>query len=195
MAKLGGVCSILTGAIFFVSGLIFFLQTGQFDWYSIGSISRYLQAVPYGATLWVLGNWGAALAAFLAIAGVLALSDALRLVHAGLVRWTSTLAIIGYAILAVSNVADLYQIQRMVAIYPQLDPSARSALEAMGSGSLDPNQGLWYITISPWLMAAGWTSYRGSQLPKNCWLGSGSSPVWQHFCSWRSLYSGSRRSR
>jgi hypothetical protein len=49
---------------------------------------------------------GAALASFLAIAGILALSDKLRPFHDGFARWTSTLAIIGYSIIAITNVAD-----------------------------------------------------------------------------------------
>jgi len=166
MAKVGSVCSVLAGAAFLAGGSIFFLQVGRFDWNSIRSISEYLTAVPFASTMWMIGNWSAALASFLAIAGVLALSDEMRPAHEGLVRWTSTLAIIGYAILAVSNVADVYQIHRMALSYAQLDRSAQSALEAMGSGTLDPNLGLRYITIGPWFLVAGCLSLRTGQLPK-----------------------------
>jgi hypothetical protein len=167
MAKVGSVCSILAGTVFLASGGVFFLfQVGHFDWNSIKSISEYLKAVPVAPTMWTIVNGGAALASFLAIAGVLALSDEMRPVHEGLVRWTSTLAIIGYAVIAITNVADLYQIRRMAFGYAQLDPSAQSALEVMGSGTLDPTLSLRFITLGPWFLVAGWLSFRTGQLPK-----------------------------
>jgi Domain of unknown function (DUF4386) len=167
MAKVGSICSILAGTVFLAGGGIFFVfEVGRFDWNSIKSMSEYLNAVPLASTMWTIGNWLAALAAFLAIAGVLALSDEVRPAHEGLVRWTSTLAIIGYAVLAITNVADVYQIRRMAFGYAQLDQSAQSALEAMGYGTLDPTLGLRFITIGPWFLAAGWLSLRNGLLPK-----------------------------
>ena len=76
------------------------------------------------------------------------------------------MAIIGYAILAVSDIADLYQIKQMAIGYSQLDRSAQSALEVMGSGTLDPTASLRFITIGPWFLVAGWLSLRTGQLPK-----------------------------
>ena len=167
MAKVGSVCSILAGTVFLASGGVYFLfQVGRFDYDSIQSISEYLTAVPVASTMWTILNAGAALASFLAIAGVLALSDELRPVHEGWVRWTSTLAIIGYSILAITNVADIYQIRRMASSYFLLDPSAQSALEVMGSGTLDPTLSLRYITIGPWFLVAGLLFFRTGLLPK-----------------------------
>jgi hypothetical protein len=167
MAKVGSVCSILAGIVFLAAGSIFFLfEVGKFDWSSIKSISEYLNAVPVASTVWKIGNELGALAAFLAIAGVLALADEMRPAHDGLVRWTSTLAIIGYAVLAITNVADQDQIRRMAFGYARLDQSAQGALEAMGFGSLDPTLSLRWITIGPWLLIAGWLAFRTGQLPK-----------------------------
>src|SRR5512137_1115350 len=90
MAKVGSICSLLGGTIFLASGAGFFLsQVGSFDWNSIKSISEYIKEVPAAATMWALVNAGAALASFLSIAGVLALSDRIRTAQEGLVRWTS----------------------------------------------------------------------------------------------------------
>jgi hypothetical protein len=95
-----------------------------------------------------------------------------RPAHEGLVRWTSTLAIIGYAILAVSDIADLYQIKQVATGYAQVNPSAQSALEVMGIGSLDPSLILRFITIGPWFLVAGWLSRHNGHLPKVlAWLG------------------------
>ncbi len=172
MAKVGSICSILAGAIFTISGVAFFLLAGHFDFGSIKSMSDYFRVVPGGLTIFTVVNVGATLASFLAIAGVLALSDRLRPAHDGLVRWTSTLAIIGYAILAISDIADLYQTKRMVLGYAQIDQSAQSALEALGISSLDPTLFLRYITFGPWFLVAGWLSLQKNHLPKVlAWLG------------------------
>ena len=172
MAKVGSICSILAGAILVFSGAAFFLLVGHFDYSSIKSISAYFNTVPAASTILTVVNGGAAFASFLAVAGVLALSDRMQPSHEGLVRWTSTLAIIGYAILAVSDIADLYQTRQMAIGYAQVDQSAQSALEVIGIGSLDPTLILRFITIGPWFLVAGWLSLRNGQLPKVlAWLG------------------------
>lgn len=172
MAKVGSICSILAGAILVVSGAGFFLLVGHFDFDSIKSISEYFNAVPGALTILAVVNGGAALASFLAVAGVLALSDRIRSFHEGLVRWMSTLVIIGYTILAVSDIADLYQTRQMALGYAQIDRSAQSALEVIGIGSLDPTLILRFITFGPWFLVAGWLSLRNGQLPKVlAWLG------------------------
>jgi uroporphyrinogen-III decarboxylase len=44
MARLGGKCSILSGLIYIISGVVFFVyQAGRFEWNSIASISAYFQ--------------------------------------------------------------------------------------------------------------------------------------------------------
>ena len=167
MAKVGSICSILGGTIFLASGVGFFLfQVGRFDWNSVKSISEYIGQVPAAATVWTLVNVGAALASFLSIAGVLALSEQIRTAQEGLVRWTSTLAVIGYAIIAITNIADLYQIKRIALGYVYLDPSAQSAIEIIGIGSLDPTLSLRFLTIGPWFLVAGWVSLRHGLLPQ-----------------------------
>jgi hypothetical protein len=46
MARVGGICSILGGALFLASGAAFFLyQVGPFDWSSVVSIGYAIIAV------------------------------------------------------------------------------------------------------------------------------------------------------
>ncbi len=167
MASMGGKCSILAGVIYIISGIVYSVyQVGRFDWNSIASISAYLQTVPDAEMMWGIVNLGSAFAAFLAIAGVLALSDRLRPYHEGFMRWAATLAIIGYSISAITNVSDYYTIKRLATNYSQIDPSARPALEAIGIGSLDPTLSLQFMTVGPWFLSAGWFSMRKNLLPK-----------------------------
>jgi hypothetical protein len=167
MMQFGAKCSILAGLIFTVSGTAFFIsQVGKFDWNSIQSISQYINNHPNSLVLWKVVNIGAALASFLAIAGVLALSDLLKPTNEGLTRWTSLLAVIGYSILAVSNIADLYKIQRLAAGYATVEDAARSALEIIGIGSLDPMLNLRFLTMGTWILSAGWLALKGRLLSK-----------------------------
>ncbi len=139
MRRFGGTSSIIAGLLFAITGIVFlFAQVGQFDWNSVGSISSYFINNSAAYTLWKIVNIGTAVAAFLAIAAVLALMDLVMPLQKEIVRWASVLAIIGYAIIAITNIADLYQIKRMALGYAGVDESAQSALEVMGIGSLDP---------------------------------------------------------
>ena len=50
--------------------------------------------------------------------------------------------------------------------YVYLDPSAQSAIDVIGIGSLDPTLCLWFLTIGPWFLVAGWVSLRHGLLPQ-----------------------------
>jgi len=165
--QFGGKLSITAGILFFVSGITFFLtQVGKFDWGSIHSISNYIQNTPNALTAWKIVNLGAAVASFLAVGGVVSLYHLLNPINKDWVSWASTLAVIGYSIIAVTNVADLYQIEWLSMNYTSLDTNARSAVEAMGTGTLDPVLNLRFFTIGIWLISVGWLSFHNSQLPK-----------------------------
>jgi len=50
--------------------------------------------------------------------------------------------------------------------YVYLDPSAQSAIDVIGIGSLDPTLCLRFLTIGPWFLVAGWVSLRHGLLPQ-----------------------------
>jgi hypothetical protein len=77
--------------------------------------------------------------ALLAIAAVTAVADHVRRVNEGLIRWSSLLAIIAYAVSAVGNATDLIRIPDLAARYVQGDLSTRTAIEAVGLASIDPS--------------------------------------------------------
>ncbi len=173
MAKLGGVCSILAGTIYAISGGIFFVyQVGHVNWDSVASISEYFKTAPGAGLLWGIVNYGAAIASFLAIAGVQALSDRMRSSNDEIVRWVSTLAIIGYSIIAITNVADYTLTKRLATGYAELNSSGQSSLEILGVYSLDSRLILRFISIGPWFLVAGYLSRRKRLLPQPlAWLG------------------------
>lgn len=166
MVRVGSICSILAGILFVISGLLFGVsQFGRFDWSSIASIAQFLDSGALASKAWLAINWSASLASFLAIGGVLAISDVMRPVNSGLVRWLSTLAIIGYLVISVTNVADYYQVIRLASGYHQLDPSAQDAVNLIGVSSLDPNLNLRFVTLSPWFFTIGWLTLKSNRLP------------------------------
>jgi hypothetical protein len=59
-----------------------------------------------------------------------------------LIRWSSLLAIIAYAVSAVRNATDLIRIPDLAARYVQGNSSTRVAIEAVGLASIDPSSKL-----------------------------------------------------
>jgi len=168
MLKIGSICSVTSGIVFLLSGLSFFIfQVGRFDWNSMKSINDYFSSFPFAAASWTTINIGAAIASFLAVAGVLSLADILKPNNEGIVRWTSTLAIVGYAVIAVTNIADLYKIKHIMAGYTNADTSVRNALEVTGIGSLDPTFIIRFLAIGPWFLSSGVLSFKNDQIPKS----------------------------
>lgn len=166
--KSPAVFSMLAGVLFAVSGVLFlFFQVGRFDWASVKSISIFLEANPSAPYIWKLINWAAALASFLAIANVQALVDQLQAPNRAMPRWGGTLATIGYSIIAVTNIADLYQIQHTAERLSTAGETARAAIEVLGLGSLDPQLTLRFVSLGPWFLTAGFVAMRRGSLPRS----------------------------
>ncbi|NGP89931.1 DUF4386 family protein [Fodinibius halophilus] len=166
MLKVGSICSILAGILFAVSGIVFIIfLLGRFDWNSIASITQFFIDRPLASKAWLVVNWGASIASLLAIAGVLAITDVMRSTNSGLVRWLSTLAIIGYVIIAVTNTADYYQINRLASGYNQLDAAVKDAVDLIGIASLDASLNLRFVTLSPWFFSIGYLTFKNNRFP------------------------------
>ena len=163
MAKLGGICSILVGILYLVVGGAYFLfPAGQ---QMGGSTSEFLISVAESSTVLVIQYWALALLGLLAIAAVMAISDLVRSANEGLIRWTSTLAIIGFAVTAVQNLLLQDHTPKLAASYVQADPSAQAALEVMGPRYLDPDALMILGAVGLWIMVVNWFALRGGQLP------------------------------
>jgi len=163
MAKLGGICSILVGILYLVVGGTYFLfPAGQ---QAGGSTSEFFASVAESSTVLVIHYWALALLGLLAIAAVMAISDLVRSANEGLIRWTSTLAIIGFAVTAVQNLLIQDHTPQLAAGYVQADPSAQAALEVMGPRYLDPDALMILGAVGLWILVVNWLALRGGQLP------------------------------
>ncbi len=164
IAKLGGTCAILVGISYIVIGITYFLlppaqQPGA-------SASEFYASVADGSTVLVIQYWAFALGAVLAIAAVMAVSDLVRTANEGLVRWISTLAIIGFAVVAVQYLLIQDHTPQLAAGYVQVDNSAQASLEVMGTRGLDPDAWVGFGMVGLWVLVVNWLALRGGQLPK-----------------------------
>ena len=98
-ARLGGICAVLVAASYLVVGITYFLlPSEQRPGFYIGD---FYSSVADDSTVLTIEFWAFALGALFAIAVVIAVAELLRSDDGGLVRWVSTLAIIGLAVVAV----------------------------------------------------------------------------------------------
>ena len=163
MAKLGGICAILVGISYLVVGGTYFLLSAEQQ--AGGATSQLFASVAESSTGLVIQYWAFVLGALLAVAAVMAISDLVRSANEGLIRWTSTLAIIGFAVTAVRFLIAQDQMPRLAASYVQADPSARAALEAIGPMNLDPEAWMGFGVVGLWFLAVNWLALHGGQLP------------------------------
>ena len=157
--------SVVSGILYALSGILFIrFQANRFDWNSIRSIKQYLAATPHAIAIWTLINWGAALASLLAIANVQALVKRFDGTGEALAHWSSILAMLGYGIIAVTNIADLHQVRQLG--YNRSSTNDSHPLGSQGIGSLDPDLNLRFITLGPWFLTIGFLALPGHLLPK-----------------------------
>ena len=164
IAKLGGTCAILVGISYMVVGVTFFMLPAEQQ--PGGSAAEFLASVAASSTVVVVQYWAFALGALLAIAVVTAVSDLVRSANEGLVRWTSTLAILGFAIVAVQFLILQDHSPQLAAGFVEADESAQAALAIMGTRGLDPDAWMGFGTVGLWFLVVNWLAMGGSQLPK-----------------------------
>ncbi len=162
-AKLGGVCSIIVGILYVLIGITFLLvpaeQKGGID-----EIARFLPSFHKNPTAMTLLYVEFALCAILAIAAVPAISGIVRTVNEGWTRWTSNLAFLGFALVAIYYFQMLAIAPSRAAAYVAGDVSTKAAL-AVPIG-VDPQFLLRYGVIGLWILVVSVLALRGGKLPK-----------------------------
>lgn len=166
MAKLGGTCAILVGISYLVIAVAFFLLPAGQEPPVVGSEGEYFTSVAESSTAQQVEFWAFGLSSLLAIAAVMAVSDLVRSANEGLVRWTSALAIIGFAVMAAQYLLLQDHTPRLAAQYVQLDESAQAALRAMGPRVLAADGWLDFGVVGLWFLVVNWLALRGGELPK-----------------------------
>jgi hypothetical protein len=165
LAKLGGTCSILAGISYIVIGINYmFLPIDQRP--GISTL-KFLPSVAQDRTALMIEYWAFALGAVFALAAVLAISERIRSANEGLVRWTSNLAFIGFAITAVTYFRLMAQVPDRAMMFVSGDVHLQNALAVTELDLyLDPQGWLGYGAIGLWILAVSVLAFRTHMMPR-----------------------------
>ena len=158
--RLGGYASILTGLSYLFIAVTFFLLPPEQRAGQVLS-GPFFISVAENALFLKIQLLLFALNAILAIAVVQALSKWMN--NHKMIQWSSTLAVIGYAILIYINFYAFEQIPRLAEAYIRLDFPLRTIITAFGIGFDD-----WmaFILTGLWMFVINWYGLLEHKFPK-----------------------------
>jgi hypothetical protein len=162
--KLGGTCSIILGILYLVIGITYLLlpaeqRPGIAD-------DMFLPSLAQNPTILIIQWWAFALSGLLGIAVVLAVSESVRSANEGWVRWTSNLAILGFAVVAINNFRNIDFQPGRAAAYMEGDALIKTALEVSGPFSLDPQGWLGFGAVGLWVLVVSLLTLRAGTWPR-----------------------------
>jgi hypothetical protein len=163
MGKFGAVCSVIVGfAYFIIGGIQIFLPPDQTCDCADRFWLSYLN-FPLGLTAQYVAF---ALTGLLGMAVVMAISDTVRSEDVAWVRWTRTLALIGFALTAIDNFHAL-DLNYAKAFEYVNTLGAKAPLSIPGALSgLDVNGWFRFGAIGLWVLAVNLLALRSSAWPK-----------------------------
>jgi hypothetical protein len=156
--KLGGACAILLGIVDALSGITYLLLPAD---QRLGvPAARILPSIAQGAPLLKLQILELALIGVLGLAVVPAFSELFAARNEGWVRWTGNLALLGFAVAAVSNLFSYARLPAIASAFVAGDAATKAALVPIWRSTLDLYGvwndgviGVWILTLS--LVALG----------------------------------------
>ncbi|HLF87441.1 MAG TPA: DUF4386 family protein [Anaerolineales bacterium] len=164
LTNLGGICSILLGVSYVLVGALYLLLPA--DQKSAADPAAFYASVAANPTLIRIYYLVFALGSVLALGAVPAISEAVRSLHEGWVRWTSNLAFLGFAVLAIDFFrVSAFQAYR-AAVFVAGDASTRAAIDATDQG-LDPQGWLGFGGVGAWVLVVSLLALRGGRWPSS----------------------------
>ena len=140
LLKLGGTCAVLLGITGALASLTYLLLPAD---QRLGvPAARILPSIAQGSMLLNLQFLELTLMGVFGLAVVPALSELVRAENAGWVRWTSNLALVGYAVTAVSSFFSFGRLPGIAAAYVAGEAATQAALTPIWRSSFDLH-GLW----------------------------------------------------
>jgi len=140
LSKLGGTCSILLGISYVLVGISALLMPAA---QKTGTFEQLIVSITQNPTMILLNWWAKALGAVFALGAVAAISATVRSGNEGWVRWTSNLAIVGFAVTAI----ETFRLQLLMPIRA----AAYVAGDAVTKTAIANNQGLLFFDRQGWL--------------------------------------------
>jgi hypothetical protein len=164
VARLGGACAVLLGLIGAASSLLYVVLPA--DLQAGVPAPRFLPSFARDSTLLLVVFWTQAALGVLGLAVVPAVSQVVRDVHAGWIRWMATLATVGFAATSIGYLLSIERLPRIAAAYVAGDGSTQAALAAVWKSSIDLF-GLWgYGAVGAWVLVVSILAFRADRLTR-----------------------------
>lgn len=165
--KLGGTCCILVAVSYFVFGAAYLLQPAELQT-EAAVTAQFWATLAQNSAMNTLMHWAGALVGVFAIAAVAAISERVRPANEGWVRWTSGLAYLGYAVMAVSNLRAVAVYRTVAAAYAAGDASVQAGIGALGylSFDLDPQAWFSFGAVGLWILVVNLLAFREEAWPR-----------------------------
>ena len=162
---LGGICSVLVGISYVIIGITVLRESRALT-VENNALAPIMFFESNRAVL-LSQYWAMALGAVLALAVIPAVSEKVRYLNEGWVRWTSTLATLGFAVTILDNYWAIIMIPRLAITYQTGDPALRAALTVPGAAQFIDIQGwLGYGAVGLWVLVVSLLALRGNLFPR-----------------------------
>jgi uncharacterized protein DUF4386 len=164
LSKLGGNCSILLGISYLLIGVTYLLLPA--DQKQTSATDKFLLSFAQNPITQMIQFWEFALSGLIGIAVVLAVSESVRSANEGWVRWTSNLAVLGFAVVAINNFRNIAFQPGRAAAYMEGDAATRTVIELSGPFGLDPQNWLGFGVVGLWVLVVSLLALRAGTWPK-----------------------------
>ncbi len=162
--KLGGLCSILVGALYVLVGITYTLLPAEQR--VGGDPGAFYRSFAEGATVLTIYYWVFALGAVVALGALPAITESVRSLNEGWARWTSNLAYLGFAVTAIDFFRTLALQPDRAAAFVAGDASTQAALTAPGfAAGLDVNGWLGFGGVGLWVLVTSYLAMRSKVWP------------------------------